>query len=106
MSRNRNSHSRNKGKEAMMNSNNQGQTQAQSPVGTSPERQIPGLECPKCGKFIPTTIYHIITASAIVCPHCHLRLNIDRVKSGKAIEALRKVKAAQDDLERKSHFNR
>ncbi len=64
------------------------------------------MKCPQCGKFIPTTIMHIITASALVCPHCQLRLNIDRMKSGKAIDALKKVQAAQDNLERKSQSYR
>lgn len=93
-------------KETKMNNINQLNTQSESTIGMTPERQTPGIDCPSCGKFIPTTIYHIITASALVCPHCSLRLNIDRVKSDKAIKALRKVKAAQDDLERKSHFRR
>lgn len=62
-------------------------------VSSAPNQgqQIPGMKCPQCGEFIPTTIQHIITSSALVCPHCHLRLNIDRTKSGKAIDALRKV---------------
>lgn len=70
--------------------------------GAPNANQVPGMKCPKCGDFIPTTIMQIITASALVCPHCHLRLNIDRLKSGKAIEALKKVQAAQDNLERRS----
>lgn len=69
-------------------------------------QQMPGMKCPQCGEFIPTTIQHIITSSALVCPHCHLRLNIDRTKSGKAIDALRKVQEAQDNLERKTHSYR
>lgn len=69
-------------------------------------QQIPGMKCPQCGEFIPTTIQHIITSSALVCPHCHLRLNIDRTKSGKAIDALRKVQEAQENLERKTHSYR
>lgn len=69
-------------------------------------QQMPGMKCPQCGEFIPTTIQHIITSSALVCPHCHLRLNIDRTKSGKAIDVLRKVQEAQENLERKTHSYR
>ena len=68
---------------------------------TSTEGETPGMKCPQCGGFIPTTIMQIITTQAIVCPHCHLRLNIDRMKSSKAIEALKKVQAAQDKASRK-----
>ena len=42
--------------------------------------------------------------SMIVCPSCGLVLNIDPVKSRKAIDALKKVQEAQENLDRKSHF--
>lgn len=66
--------------------------------------QRAGLKCPQCSTFIETTMYHIITARSLVCPHCGLVLNIDPVKSRKAIDALKKVQEAQENLERKSHF--
>lgn len=65
-----------------------------------------GLNCPQCDTFIETSIFQLITASALVCPKCKLRLNIDRIKSRKAFEALRKVDAAQKNLEAKSKFHR
>lgn len=63
-----------------------------------------GMNCPQCGAFIETSIFQLITANALVCPACRLRLNIDRVKSQQAIAALRKVQAAQENLESKSKF--
>lgn len=68
--------------------------------------QKTGLKCPRCGNFIETSIFQLLTTTALICPSCHLRLNIDRLKSKRAFDALRKVKAAQDNLESKSKFNR
>lgn len=69
-------------------------------------QQRVGLNCPQCGTFIETTMLQLITANALICPKCRLRLNIDRMKSRQAIEALRKVQAAQKNLDEKSKFNR
>lgn len=68
--------------------------------------QKAGLKCPRCGSFIETSIFQLLTTNALVCPQCKLRLNIDRMKSRQAFDALRKVQAAQDNLERKSHFSK
>ncbi len=57
-----------------------------------------GLRCPECGFIIPCTIQDILNASSIECPNCHLILPIDRVNSGKAIDALRKVQEAQNAI--------
>ena len=65
-----------------------------------------GINCPQCGTFVDTAIFEILTSNAFVCPSCHLRLNIDRMKSKQAFDALRKVQAAQKDIEKKKHFNR
>lgn len=46
--------------------------------GTSP--QIPGINCPRCGKFIPTTITELLTQGHLRCPYCLTKLNIDREK--------------------------
>ncbi len=32
--------------------------------------QIPGLACPYCGKFIPTTITELLTQGHLRCPYC------------------------------------
>lgn len=68
--------------------------------------QKAGMKCPRCGNFIETSIFQLLTTNALICPHCNLRLNIDRMKSRQAFDALRKVQAAKDNLERKSHFNK
>lgn len=65
-----------------------------------------GLNCPQCGGFTETTIFQLLTSCALQCPHCRLRLTIDRGKSRQALDALQKVQAAQENLERKSKFNR
>lgn len=72
----------------------------------NPASQQAGLKCPECGTFIPTTIFQLLTAQALVCPHCRLRLSIDRGKSRSAFEVLRNVQLVQKNLEEKSHFNR
>ena len=63
-----------------------------------------GLKCPQCSTFIETNMYQIIAARSLLCPSCGLVLNIDPVKSKKAIAALKKVQEAQENLDRKSHF--
>ena len=60
-----------------------------------------GLTCPRCGNFIPTTIEMIIKGKVLVCESCGLTLPIDKMSGTSAIDALRKVKEAQDALERK-----
>lgn len=75
-------------------------------IGNHAREQKTGLKCPQCGAFIETTILQLLTSQALVCPACRLRLNIDRMKSRQAFEALRKVQAAQKNLEEKSKFNR
>lgn len=66
--------------------------------------QKTGMKCPQCGAFIETSVFQLLTTNALVCPSCHLRLRIDRMKSQKAFEVLRKVQAAKDNLEQKSRF--
>lgn len=64
--------------------------------GQNDSRQQPGLNCPQCGSFIPLTIDTIQNSRSVTCTKCYLRLNIDRTTAGQAIEALKKVKDAQD----------
>lgn len=58
-----------------------------------------GMPCPQCKGFIPVTMQQIITESAIVCPHCGLRLNINHQENQPAIEALKKFAEAQKQFE-------
>ena len=61
-----------------------------------------GFKCPNCGGFIATTIYEIISSDSITCEHCDYVLKIERSKSGSAIDALYKVKKAQENIENKN----
>lgn len=70
------------------------------------KEQKTGLSCPQCGTFIETSIFQLLTTNALVCPSCGLRLRIDRMKSRKAFDVLRKVQDAQKNLEKKSRFQR
>lgn len=73
--------------------------QPTSPMG----QQTPGLRCPRCNEFIPTTIHELLTASSLWCPHCLLQLKIDRGNSQKALTALKKVEVAQQHVDKTSH---
>ncbi len=35
---------------------------------------IPGLKCPHCGKFIPTTITELLAQGHLRCPYCLSKL--------------------------------
>ncbi|MCC8088690.1 MAG: hypothetical protein LIO79_05435 [Rikenellaceae bacterium] len=68
--------------------------------------QKTGMKCPLCGVFIETTVFILMTSSGLHCAACGLFLKIDRMKSRAALDALRKVLNAQENLEKKSRFNR
>ena len=68
--------------------------------------QKAGMKCPQCGTFIETSIFELLTSSALECPACHLHLSIDRTKSKPALDALRKVEDTQKNLGKKSKFNK
>ena len=40
--------------------------------------QVPGINCPCCGKFIPITITELLTQRHFRCPYCLLKLNINQ----------------------------
>ena len=61
----------------------------------APQQRIPGMPCPRCGNFIPTSINELLSANYLRCPTCQLQLNIDRQNSRKALNALEKVEEAQ-----------
>lgn len=71
----------------------------------APQLRIPGMPCPRCGNFIPTSINELLSANYLRCPTCQLQLNIDRQNSRKALNALEKVEEAQKQLDEKSKFN-
>ena len=72
---------------------------------TSTQKE-PGLNCPQCGQFIRTTIQELLTAQRLKCPHCHLTLTINRNESKRAMEILKDVNEAQQNLNKASNFSR
>ena len=68
--------------------------------------KTPGMNCPQCGNFIPTTMVELLTSTGLTCPHCRLRLTINRNESKKAMEILQKVQNASDKLESATNFRR
>lgn len=69
-------------------------------------QRMPGLQCPRCNNFIPTSIHELLAANYLRCPLCGLLLNIDRQQSEKALKALAKVELAQKQVDEKSTFKR
>lgn len=65
-------------------------------------QHMPGMPCPKCEKFIPISIVDLLFTMSIRCPHCFLRLDIDRQNSQKAMQILAKVNEAQQRVEKTS----
>lgn len=41
-----------------------------------------GMSCPVCSGYIPLSVEQLLKADNIVCPHCGLRLSVDRQKLG------------------------
>lgn len=70
------------------------------------EQRMPGIQCPRCGNFIPTSIQQILFANNLLCPTCSLKLNIDKNKSDKALKILAKVEEVQRRVDNVSNFNR
>ena len=52
-----------------------------SAVSGGKSSQVPGINCPCCGKFIPTTITELLTQGYLRCPYCLLVLNLHRKQS-------------------------
>ena len=49
-----------------------------SAVSGGKSSQDLGINCPCCGKFIPTTITDLLVQPRIRCPYCLLVLNINQ----------------------------
>lgn len=62
-------------------------------------QHMPGIPCPNCGNFIPTSIQQILFSKSLYCPTCGLRINIDKRKSDKALKTLEKIDKAQKKSE-------
>lgn len=50
------------------------------------------MKCPSCGSDIHVSMYDILSTSSITCPACGLRMEINKSKSQKALDALEKLK--------------
>jgi len=59
--------------------------------GVAANRQS-GMPCPQCHGFIPTNMEQIAREHIIECPHCGLRLNINRPENGLALETVEKIR--------------
>ncbi|MDO4691688.1 MAG: hypothetical protein Q4A64_02320 [Porphyromonadaceae bacterium] len=70
------------------------------------EQRRPGLNCPKCNRFIETTIAELISAPYIECKHCRLKLEINKQESKRALEILGDVERAKQRVQEASNFRR
>ena len=48
----------------------------------------PGLTCPECGSRIRVTIADLLNVGTVICPSCHLVLEVDAERSHHALQAL------------------
>jgi len=73
-------------------------------LGRQPEETMPvvevsrdpGLRCPECATHIRVTIADLLYVGSVVCPTCHLVLEVDKERSHGAIDALAKLEAAHE----------
>ena len=63
-----------------------------------------GFNCPVCGGFIPVSIQQLLSVERFVCTQCFLEIKLNRGESQKAIDALEKVKAAEDGVKKAAVF--
>lgn len=70
------------------------------------QQKTPGLNCPQCGAFIPTSIPELLYSRGLHCMHCGLTLTINRNESKRAMEILKNVNDAQQNLNKASSFQR
>lgn len=64
------------------------------------KQRIAGCPCPKCGGFVPISMIQLIESTAIYCPECGLRLNINKTESSRALKALQKIKEAEKNIQK------
>lgn len=71
-----------------------------------PSSTPPGLKCPICKELIPVIMQQLLYGDALVCPHCGLRLIINKPKSKQALEALEKIEESICHLRKTENFRR
>ena len=68
------------------------------------ETPVPGIYCPFCKGFIPVEPLQLLSGDRILCPDCGFSIPINRGQSEKALEALRKVEEAIENLRKTGNF--
>ena len=68
------------------------------------ETPVPGIYCPVCKGFIPVELRQLLFGDEILCPDCGYSYSINRGQSEAALEALRKVEEAIENLRKTGNF--
>jgi len=68
------------------------------------QQQPSGLKCPVCGGFIPISMQQLLTEERFTCPQCSLEIRLNKTDSRQALNALQKVKDAEDSVKKASVF--
>ena len=68
------------------------------------ELPVPGLDCPVCEGFIPIKLQQLMSGDEILCPDCGYSILPHGGQSAAALEALRKVEEAIENLRKTGNF--
>ena len=68
------------------------------------ETPVPGMYCPVCNGFIPVKPQQLMSRDEILCPDCGYSILPHGGQSAAALEALRKVEEAIENLRKASNF--
>lgn len=68
------------------------------------QENTPGLQCPKCNNKISISLNDLLFQKDIQCPHCLLKLTMDREKSKETINAMDKLNTAHKNAETAKTF--
>ena len=68
------------------------------------ETPVPGMYCPVCNGFIPVKPQQLMSGDEILCPDCGYSILPDGGQSAAALEALRKVEEAIENLRKAINF--
>lgn len=70
------------------------------------QQRVSGFYCPVCKGFIPVSIIQLINSAELICPQCTLAIRINPEDSKDAVEALKKVQRAENQVKEASVFRR
>ena len=68
------------------------------------ETPVPGMYCPVCNGFIPVKPQQLMSRDEILCPDCGYSILPHGGQSAAALEALRKVEEAIENLRKTGNF--